>query len=120
MCRDLRVYTPFMTKSILVAGYGPGISHAVAEKFGRAGFSVALVARNQTKLDEGVKALKKSGITTLAFAADLGDLGAVKNVVHKVKDALGGVTVLHWNAAALQSGDLLTTSADELRYVLDV
>jgi NAD(P)-dependent dehydrogenase (short-subunit alcohol dehydrogenase family) len=32
-----------MAKTILIVGYGPGISTAVAEKFGSAGFSVALV-----------------------------------------------------------------------------
>ena len=35
-----------MSKTIVVVGFGPGISTAVAEKFGAGGFSVALVARN--------------------------------------------------------------------------
>jgi len=30
-----------MTKTILVAGYGPGISTAVAERFGAEGFQIA-------------------------------------------------------------------------------
>jgi NAD(P)-dependent dehydrogenase (short-subunit alcohol dehydrogenase family) len=34
-----------MAKTILVAGYGPGISTAVAEKFGGEGFQVGLVAK---------------------------------------------------------------------------
>jgi NAD(P)-dependent dehydrogenase (short-subunit alcohol dehydrogenase family) len=34
-----------MGKTIVVVGYGPGISSGVAEKFGASGFSVALVAR---------------------------------------------------------------------------
>jgi NAD(P)-dependent dehydrogenase (short-subunit alcohol dehydrogenase family) len=36
-----------MSKTIVVVGFGPGISIAVAEKFGAAGFSFALVARNE-------------------------------------------------------------------------
>ena len=43
-----------MAKTIFVGGFGPGISTAVAERFGREGFSVALVARNQERLDAGV------------------------------------------------------------------
>ncbi len=36
-----------MSKTIVVVGFGPGVSTAVAEKFGAAGFSVALVGRNR-------------------------------------------------------------------------
>jgi len=44
--------------TIAVVGFGPGISSAVAEKFGPEGFSVGLVARNQDCLASGVAALK--------------------------------------------------------------
>jgi NADP-dependent 3-hydroxy acid dehydrogenase YdfG len=47
-----------MAKTIVVVGFGPGISTAVAEKFGSSGFAVALVARNEERLAAGVKALK--------------------------------------------------------------
>ena len=40
-------------KTIMIAGFGPGISTAVAERFGREGFQLALVARNQDRLDAG-------------------------------------------------------------------
>ncbi|HNN96996.1 MAG TPA: short-chain dehydrogenase, partial [Pseudomonadota bacterium] len=33
-----------MQRTIVVAGHGPGISDAVARRFGREGFSVAIVA----------------------------------------------------------------------------
>jgi len=51
-----------MTKTLIVCGYGPGISTAVAKKFGAEGFSIALVARNADKLRNGVKALEAKGI----------------------------------------------------------
>lgn len=38
-------------KLIAVAGYGPGISAAVARKFGRQGFKVALISRTKAKLE---------------------------------------------------------------------
>ena len=44
-----------MSKTIVVVGFGPGISNAVAEKFGAEGFSVALVARSQERLDAGAE-----------------------------------------------------------------
>ena len=39
------------TKTIAVFGAGPGMGRSVARRFGREGFQVALVARNQTRLD---------------------------------------------------------------------
>jgi NADP-dependent 3-hydroxy acid dehydrogenase YdfG len=44
-----------MTKTILIGGYGPGISNAVAERFGAEGFSVALAARNADPCITGYK-----------------------------------------------------------------
>jgi len=43
-----------MSKSTVIVGFGPGISTAVAGKFGAEGFSVALVARSPERLDAGV------------------------------------------------------------------
>lgn len=42
------------SKVIAVAGYGPGISRAVARRFGKERFSVALLARNKEKLNDAV------------------------------------------------------------------
>ena len=107
-------------KTIIVCGYGPGISNAIAERFGREGFSVALVARNEERLAAGVKALRDKGIEAAAFPADLGDAAAIRGVVEKVRSTLGPVTVLQWNAYGTGAGDLTTASAAELRATLDL
>jgi len=109
-----------MSKTIIVCGYGPGISDAVAKKFGAEGFSVALVARRADKLAAGVAALEAKGIKAAAFPTDLGDTKAVKAMVAEVRASLGPITVVHWNAYAAVAGDLTTASADELRATLDV
>ena len=46
-----------MAKTILVVGFGPGISSGVAEQFGKQGFSVALVGRNADRVGAGAAAL---------------------------------------------------------------
>lgn len=107
-------------KTIIVCGYGPGISNAIAERFGREGFSVALVARNEGRLADGVKALRDKGIEAAAFPADLGDAAAIRGVVEKVRSTFGPVTVLQWNAYGTGAGDLTTASAAELRGIFDV
>lgn len=110
-----------MAKTILVVGFGPGISTAVAEKFGSAGFSVALVARNEERLAEGVKALKAKGIEAAAFPGDAGDPAAVRAIVGKARAALGPITVIQWSAyGGAEAGDLVTTDAAAVRGVFDV
>jgi NAD(P)-dependent dehydrogenase (short-subunit alcohol dehydrogenase family) len=89
-----------MKKTILICGHGPGISDAVARKFGADGFAVALAARSADKLDAAVKALGAKGITAAAFPTDLGNPQAVKQLVSSVHAKLGPLNVLHWNVYA--------------------
>jgi short-subunit dehydrogenase len=109
-----------MAKTIIVAGYGPGISEGVARKFGNEGFQVALVARNKEKVESAAKSLRDAKIKAQAFTADLGDRAAVAKLIDDVRAALGPVTVLHWNAYVGGAGDLLTADVAELDKVLDV
>lgn len=111
-----------MAKTIIVAGYGPGISAAVAEKFGAEGFQVALVGRSADKLAAGVKELEAKGVKAAAFPADLGDPSAIHGMVEKVRATFGPITVLEWTAYSPGNlaGDLLTAKPDELRALFGV
>lgn len=104
----------------MVCGYGPGISSAVARKFGDEGFQVAIVARSAERIEAGAKALSDAGITAKAFVCDLGDVAAVQQLVADVRASLGPITVVHWNAYGSGAGDLTTSDPNELRSVLDV
>jgi len=109
-----------MTKTMIIAGYGPGISSALAERFGREGFALALVARNGERLAAGVKALAAKGIRAEAFPTDLADPAATRAMVEAVRGKLGPVTVLQWNAYQAAAGDLLTADVASLRSIFDV
>ena len=109
-----------MSKTIVVCGHGPGISDAVARKFGQNGFQVALVARSADKLQAAAARLAGEGIQAKAFPCDLGDPSRVKQLFADVAGALGPTTVLHWNAYVGAAGDLLSAKPEELRTVLSV
>jgi NADP-dependent 3-hydroxy acid dehydrogenase YdfG len=110
-----------MAKTILVVGYGPGISSAVAERFGSAGFSVGLVARSEDKLGAGVKALEAKGIRAAAFAADASDPASIRGAIAKAHAALGPIAVLHWNPyGSGQAGDVLAADPASVGEVFDV
>jgi NAD(P)-dependent dehydrogenase (short-subunit alcohol dehydrogenase family) len=109
-----------MTKTIVVCGYGSGISHAVAERFGREGFSVALVARNADKVKAAAAALSKQGLRAQGFACDLSDTSAVRALIAAVRGELPQITVLHWNAYSHAAGDLLSADLSELNDIFNL
>ena len=109
-----------MAKTIIVCGYGPGISQAVAQRFGAAGFAVALVARNAERLAAGVKVLEDKGVKAAAFPTDLSDPAAARAMVGKVREALGPVTAIEWTAYGGGAGDLLTADTQAIRKELDI
>jgi NADP-dependent 3-hydroxy acid dehydrogenase YdfG len=113
-------YKSGMAKTIIVGGYGPGISDAVARRFGREGYAVALVGRTADRLAAGVAALEKSGVVAKAFPCNLGDPDAARKLVAGARAALGPIAVLHWNATASGAADLTTAKTSELRGVFDL
>jgi NADP-dependent 3-hydroxy acid dehydrogenase YdfG len=110
-----------MSKTIVVVGYGPGVSNAVAEKFGAEGFSVALVARSAERLTAGVDALKAKGVAAAAIPADAGDPAAIAAAIGQARAALGPITAIHWNAyGGAEAGDLITAEPAAVRGAFDV
>jgi len=109
-----------MAKTIFVAGYGPGISNAAAERFGKAGFKVALVSRSADRLDQGVEKLGTKGVEARAFRADLGDAAQVRDVVGRVRKEMGPIDAIVWVAYNGAAGDLTKADPAELRGVLDL
>jgi len=112
--------TRVMSKTILVCGFGPGISTAVAEKFGAEGYAVGIVSRSKDKLDAGVKALGEKGIVAKGFACDLGDPSALGVMVKAAREALGPIHIVQWTAYTGSAGDLLTADKKSLDVAMDV
>lgn len=110
-----------MAKTMMIVGFGPGTATAVAEKFGKNGFSVAVVGRNEDRLAAGAAALKAQGIDAYAVPADAADPASIRDAVRTVRSQAGPITVLHWNAyGGTELGDLLTADPGSLHKVFDV
>ena len=109
-----------MAETIVICGYGVGISDAVARRFAKEGYRVAIVARNAERLNGAAQKLAAQNIEVKAFPCDVGDVDAVKKLIADVQASFGPIKVLHWNAYTRGAGDLKTASADDLRAVLNV
>lgn len=109
-----------MSKTILINGYGTGISQALAEQFGKKGFTAALAARSPERLAAGVKALEAKGVKAAGFPADLADLSAIPKLIKDVQSRLGPIDVVHWNAYASGAGDFLADDPAQVRAPIDL
>jgi NADP-dependent 3-hydroxy acid dehydrogenase YdfG len=110
-----------MSKTIVIVGFGPGVSAAVAEKFGGEAFSVALIARSQARLAAGVEALKSQGVIAAGFPADASDPASLRGAIAKARADLGPIGIVHRNAYGGQGlGDLLTLDPVRLRAAFDL
>ncbi|TFC35606.1 SDR family NAD(P)-dependent oxidoreductase [Cryobacterium sp. MDB1-18-2] len=82
---------------IAIIGAGPGLGAVVARRFGREGFSIALIARNQSKLDAMAAELAASGFTARAYAADVLTPASLEAALARAEAELGAITVLQYS-----------------------
>lgn len=82
----------------LVTGGSQGIGKAIAERLVNDGFSVALVALEENKLQETAKELEEKGGEALPIVADVSDRDAVFAAVKKTVDHFGDLNVVVNNA----------------------
>jgi short-subunit dehydrogenase len=87
-----------------IVGAGPGVSLAVARRFGREGFSLALLARGAEKLQAHAAALREMGFEARAFPADAADSASVQQAFTEINAQMGEPDVLIYNAAAMHEG----------------
>ncbi|AGY58870.1 SDR family NAD(P)-dependent oxidoreductase [Gloeobacter kilaueensis] len=103
---------PGAKKIAAIVGAGPGLGAALAGRFGREGFALALIARSTDTLARLEEPLERSGATVLSVAADASQPKSVQNAFEQIHEGLGPPSVLIYNAGAYQVGGVLELTAD--------
>lgn len=85
-----------------IVGMGPGVGLAVARRFGREGFAVAMVARRESELERIAADLHADGIAATGIAANAADTFALSQSMAAVEKQIGAIDVLVYNAAAVR------------------
>src|SRR2546422_1679812 len=92
----------------VVVGVGAGLGAALARRFAER-YAVALVARDQEKLDALATELGRAGGRTLAVPADVSKADEIERAAERIRRELGEVDVLLYNAAMRPFGRLMET-----------
>ncbi|MBT2560706.1 SDR family NAD(P)-dependent oxidoreductase [Pedobacter sp. ISL-68] len=107
-----------MIKTIAIFGAGSGLGTSVARRFGREGYSVALIGRRQEPLDELVAELAGQGVDAAAFSADLTNVPAIPELVKAIQARFGHIDVIEYapisTAPFIPAMELTTAELDSL------
>ncbi|MFB4318231.1 SDR family NAD(P)-dependent oxidoreductase [Actinomadura sp. 21ATH] len=96
----------------LIIGAGPGIGQAVARRFARAGFPVALVARTDATLKSVAATI--GGVPVYTARADSSDEEALRGALDRVIAEMGVPDVAVYNSAVVRADTLDELPVQEL------
>jgi len=98
-------------KVVAVVGVGPGLGSALAVRFARGGFAVALIARRDPSLQPVQAEIESFGGVARSYVADASDEASIRATFARVGEEMGAPEVLLYNAGAFQAGGVLELSA---------
>ncbi|CAM3205602.1 SDR family NAD(P)-dependent oxidoreductase [Paenibacillus taichungensis] len=84
-------------KTLVIVGAGPEVGQSLARKFGKNGFQIALIARNQSKLDQLVLELEQEKISATSFVADLYNKEQLEGVFTAIKERYDSIDVVEFS-----------------------
>ena len=101
--------------TIAIVGAGKNLGLAVARRFAEERFSVALLARDQKRLEDLVGTLRADGHTARGFVTDVRDPASLESALESAAEHLGPIEVLQYSplpAKEFMKPVLATTAAD--------
>jgi NAD(P)-dependent dehydrogenase (short-subunit alcohol dehydrogenase family) len=106
--------------TLAIIGSGPGLGSALARRFAREGWSIALVALHQDVIDAGLAELEGFGVHTHGAEADVTDHDAIERAFGSIVDALGVPDVVVYNASIYQGEPALELSQEALQLAFNI
>ena len=106
-------------KTVLVTGASRGIGKAIAVKFAKKGYNVAISCiRTKDRLLQKKKEIEGFQVPCLAYLGDMGDMSCCEELFSKIKTRFGGVDVLVNNAGVSYIGLLQDMSSQDWERML--
>lgn len=106
-------------KVAVITGGSRGLGRAMAETLTNAGAAVALVARDQARLEQTCAELSAQGASAKGFIADVTDEASVLRIADEINAAFGAPHILINNAGNNVRKNLADVTLDEFRSVVD-
>ena len=101
-------------KVLTIIGMGEKNGLALARKFGKNGFVVAMLARNNTRLEQLQEQLNDEGVESYYYLTDAADSDSIQASLRYVQGSLGDTNVLVYNAAVIGQTHLTKVKPEKL------
>ena len=82
-----------MSKIVVITGAGAGVGRATATEFARQGYDVALLSRDNDRLEHAAAELRRFGVRALPIPTDVADADAVEAAADLTEAELGPIDV---------------------------
>lgn len=105
-----------MSELVLVTGVGPGTGKAIVECFAGKGYTVAMLARSEQRLND----IAKSTLNTHSFVCDVADASRLTEVLAEIRDSLGSPKIVIHNAVGAERGTYLEVDAERMRVAFEI
>ena len=106
-------------RTAVITGGSRGLGEAMAKALAAEGAAIALVARDQSRLESVRAAIAEQGGTAAVFTADVTQEGDVKRAAQAIEERFGHPQILINNAGINVRKHLVDYSLAEFRSVLD-
>lgn len=103
-----------MTRNVLIAGAGPGVSGSLARLYAAEGGSVGMLGAEEDVLTQLCADVEDAGAVAGSAVVDLTDDAATRAAVTRMGERLGHLDVVHFNPSAYREKDPLALTPDEL------
>ncbi len=110
----------YANKNVFVSGGSSGINLAIADALAAQGANVAILSRQQSKIDAALAQLARHGGRVLGFSADVRDAAAVQQAFDQTAQAFGPVDVLVSGAAGNFISPASELSPNGFKSVMDI
>lgn len=106
-------------KTVYITGGTVGIGYGIAEVLLKNGFQVAISGRNQQKIEQAVRQLKKISDQVMGIRSDVRDFEDEKKAVEKIISVFGKVDVVVANAGLGIFKPIDEMETDEWQQMID-
>ncbi|HBU0448805.1 TPA: SDR family NAD(P)-dependent oxidoreductase, partial [Klebsiella pneumoniae] len=100
---------------MVITGGSAGAGKATALRFAKAGYDVAIIARDESGLQEAEHACRQFGVRTQVISADVADARSLRQAAAEIETQLGAIEVWVNNAMATVLAPFHLMSDEEFR-----